>query len=273
MFPVEVPRKRGAILQKKAYSLQTVILRRILARSACRGYWGFVRIVNLKQLLTVAGPLIAVIGAFWCVQSGVELPIAITVAVTLWCALWWIFEPVPIPVTSLLPITILPAAGVLTPAQLGSAIASPVILLLLGGFMLSTALTRSGAHRRIAIGIVSRIGSRPRFLVIGFMVAAASLSMWISNVATTLMLVPIALATIEDSEVSPAFRNTLLLAIAYAASVGGTGTPIGTTPNLIFLQVLESETGSSPGFLTWMSWTLPIVVIMLPLMAGGLLAM
>lgn len=223
----------------------------------------------MKLLTTVLGPAVALLAGAYAWQSGVGADISCTTVVLVWCAIWWIFEPIPIPATSLLPIILLPALGVITPAELGESIGSPIILLLMGGFFLSTALTRSGAHRRIAIMIVRRIGLRPRHIVFGFMVAAASLSMWISNVATTLMLVPIALAAIEDND-SPEFRTTLLLAVAYSASVGGIGTPIGTTPNLIFLQVLESVGGDAPGFLQWMSWTLPIVIVMLPLMAWWL---
>ncbi|MCB1699390.1 MAG: SLC13/DASS family transporter [Halioglobus sp.] len=223
----------------------------------------------MKILTTILGPVLALVSGAMSWHSGAGMDIACTTTVLVWCAIWWIFEPIPIPATSLIPIIFLPAFGVITPGQLGEAIGSPIILLLMGGFFLSTALTRSGAHRRIAIMIVRRIGLRPRLIVIGFMIAAASLSMWISNVATTLMLVPIALAAIESNE-SPEFRATLLLAVAYAASVGGIGTPIGTTPNLIFLQVLDSVGGETPGFLEWMTWTLPIVVIMLPLMAWWL---
>ncbi len=223
----------------------------------------------MKTITTVLGPALAVATGAFAWHSGSGMEIACTTFVLVWCATWWIFEPIPIPATSLIPIIVLPAFGVITPAQLGEAIGSPIILLLMGGFFLSTALTRSGAHRRIAIMIVRRIGLRPRYIVIGFMIAAATLSMWISNVATTLMLVPIAMAAIEDND-SPEFRTILLLAVAYAASIGGIGTPIGTTPNLIFLQVLESVGGDTPGFLEWMSWTLPIVVVMLPLTAWWL---
>jgi sodium-dependent dicarboxylate transporter 2/3/5 len=223
----------------------------------------------MNPITTVLGPALALAAGAFAWHSGSGMDIACTTFVLVWCAIWWIFEPIPIPATSLIPIIVLPAFGVITPAQLGEAIGSPIILLLMGGFFLSTALTRSGAHRRIAIMIVRRIGLRPRYIVIGFMIAAASLSMWISNVATTLMLVPIAMAAIEDND-SPEFRTILLLAVAYAASVGGIGTPIGTTPNLIFLQVLESVGGEAPGFLEWMTWTLPIIIVMLPLMAWWL---
>jgi sodium-dependent dicarboxylate transporter 2/3/5 len=184
------------------------------------------------------------------------------------CVLWWVFEPVPIPVTSLLPLAILPLFGVLSPAEVGQAYGSPLILLLLGGFLLSKAMEHSGAHRRIALGMVGIFGaSSGRRLVMGFMAAAAVLSMWISNSATTLMLLPVALAVLEAVPDRAKYGPPLLLGIAYAASIGGLGTPIGTPPNLIFMQVYEETTGLTISFSQWMSWALPVVVILVPAMA------
>ena len=184
------------------------------------------------------------------------------------CVLWWVFEPVPIPVTSLLPLALLPLLGVLTPAEVGQAYGSPLILLLLGGFLLSKAMEHSGAHRRIALGMVRLFGaSSGRRLVLGFMAASAVLSMWISNTATTLMLLPVVLAVLDASEHRKELSAPLLLGVAYAASVGGLGTPIGTPPNLIFMQVYEQATGQTISFTQWMGWALPVVVLMVPAMA------
>ena len=189
---------------------------------------------------------------------------AVTAAVTLLCAVWWVFEPVPIPFTSLLPLALFPLFGVLSPAQVGQSFGSPLILLLMGGFMLSTAMSDSGAHRRLALYMVNLFGGgSARGLVLGFMIAAAVLSMWISNTATTLMLLPVALAVLERAERRLALP--LLLGIAYAASIGGLGTPIGTPPNLIFMQVHLDQFGSTPSFPEWMGWGLPVVAIMVPL--------
>ncbi|TXS90652.1 SLC13/DASS family transporter [Parahaliea aestuarii] len=193
---------------------------------------------------------------------------AIVSLVALWCVIWWVFEPVPIPVTSLLPLAVLPLLGVLTPAEVGQAYGSPMILLLLGGFLLSKAMEHSGAHRRIALGMVRLFGAHSgRRLVLGFMVAAATLSMWISNTATTLMLLPVALAVLEGASQRERLAVPLLLGVAYAASVGGLGTPIGTPPNLIFMQVYTEVTGQVVTFSEWMSWGVPVVVVMIPLMA------
>ena len=199
---------------------------------------------------------------------GYHQDIAVVGFVGVLCVLWWVFEPIPIPVTSLLPLAILPLLGVLTPAQVGQAYGSPMILLLLGGFLLSKAMEHSGAHRRIAIGMVNLFGaSSGRRLVMGFMAASAVLSMWISNTATTLMLLPVALAVLEASSAREKLAAPLLLGVAYAASVGGLGTPIGTPPNLIFMQVYEQTTGQVISFTQWMSWGVPVIVLMIPAMA------
>ena len=198
-------------------------------------------------------------------QQGFSAAMAITAGVTVTCVLWWVFEPVPIPVASLLPLAILQLTGVLDKQQVAQAYGSPLILLLLGGFILSKAMEKSGAHRRIALGMIQVCGgSSSRQLVLGFMVAAALLSMWISNTATTLMLLPVAIAVLEKNQ-DPHLALPLMLGIAYAASIGGIGTPIGTPPNLVFMQVFEEQTGSVVTFSQWMSWALPVVVIMVPL--------
>lgn len=221
-----------------------------------------------RHLLLYGTPPLALSLALALVNAGHSHDIGIVAMVALWCVLWWVFEPVPIPVTSLLPIALLPLLGVLTPAQVGQAYGSPLILLLLGGFLLSKAMEHSGAHRRIALGMVSLVGANSsRRLVLGFMVAAAALSMWISNTATTLMLLPVALAVLDATEQRRQLAAPLLLGVAYAASVGGIGTPIGTPPNLIFMQVYEQTTGAAISFSRWMSWGVPVVVVMIPLMA------
>jgi sodium-dependent dicarboxylate transporter 2/3/5 len=164
----------------------------------------------------------------------------------------------------MLPLALFPLFGVLTPAQVGQSYGSPLILLLLGGFMISKAMAESGAHRRVALYMVNLFGGgNARALVLGFMTASALLSMWISNTATTLMLLPVALAVLENTQRRMAVP--LLLGIAYAASIGGIGTPIGTPPNLIFMQVYGDQFGKTPSFPEWMSWGVPVVIILVPL--------
>ncbi|MFV8819454.1 SLC13 family permease [Haliea sp. E17] len=200
--------------------------------------------------------------------AGQDRDVAVVAGLAVLCVIWWVFEPLPIPATSLLPLALLPLFGVLTPAEVGEAYGSPVILLLLGGFLLSKAMEQSGTHRRIALGLVHLVGSDSGTrLVLGFMIASAVLSMWISNTATTLMLLPVALAVLDACSDRQKLVAPLLLGLAYAASVGGIGTPIGTPPNLIFMQVFEETTGRSISFTQWMSWGVPVVVLMIPCMA------
>jgi len=198
-------------------------------------------------------------------QAGWPKPAALTAAVTSLCAVWWMFEAVPLPITSLIPVALFPPLSVLDHKAVAQAYGSPLILLMLGGFILSAAMASSGAHRRIALLMVNLFGrGSDRGLVFGFMVASAVLSMWVSNTATTLMLLPVALAVLESAK-NKALVVPLLLGICYAASVGGIGTPIGTPPNLVFMKVYAENTGSELTFLEWMKWGIPVVVCFVPI--------
>lgn len=218
-----------------------------------------------QKLHLVLGPFLALILLVAMLVAGFAIPVTWTAAVALWVAWWWVTEPIEIAATSLLPFAIFPLVGVLAPADVAKAYGNPLILLMLGGFLLSAAMEQSGVHRRIALSMVNLVGgnSGPR-LVFGFMLASALLSMWISNSATTLMLLPIVMAVvgqIDDRRVTVA----LVLGIAYAASIGGIGTPIGTPPNLVFMKIYQETTGIEPTFVQWMSWAVPVTVLMLPL--------
>ncbi len=138
----------------------------------------------------------------------------------------------------------------------------------MGGFLLSRGMESTGAHRRLALGVVRLVGSdSPRRLVLGFMLAGAALSMWISNTATVLMLVPVALAVLDSTSDKERLAVPLLLGLAWACSIGGLGTPIGTPPNLIFMQVYQDFTGEAVPFTTWMGWGVPVVITLVPLAA------
>jgi solute carrier family 13 (sodium-dependent dicarboxylate transporter), member 2/3/5 len=212
------------------------------------------------------GPVIGALAGAGVLLAGLPAKAAWCAAVTALCATWWVTEPIPIPATSLIPFAAFPLAGVLSHTGVASAYGHSLILLLLGGFMLSMGMEKSGAHRRLALGMVKLVGgvggSR---LVLGFMIAAAVLSMWISNTATTLMLLPVALAVIEQSK-DDKLTTPLLLGTAYAASVGGIGTPVGTPPNVILMGVYQEHTGQEISFLKWMVIGVPIVIVMLPAM-------
>lgn len=193
--------------------------------------------------------------------------VSLTAAITLFTAALWVTEALPIPVTSLIPFFAFPMAGVLTHKEAASALGSHVILLLMGAFMLSKALEKSNVHTRLAVYMLRLIGADSgKKLVLAFMITAAILSMWISNTATTLMLLPIALAIITHLK-SDHISAALLLGIAYAASLGGVGTPIGTPPNIIFMSVYAETQGAELSFLKWMQTGIPIVIIAIPIMA------
>ena len=210
----------------------------------------------------VSGLCLAVIMA----ALGQPEAIVITAVVAWLCMLWWIFEPLPIPVTSLLPIAVFPISGVLTSEQVGASVGSPLIILLLGGFLLSRGMESTGAHHRIALSVVNLVGGhKPRRLVLGFMIAGALLSMWISNTASILMLMPVALAVLASCSDRNSLAAPLLLGLAWSCSIGGLGTPIGTPPNLILVQVYEENTARTISFAQWMSWGMPVVLTLLPL--------
>jgi len=216
---------------------------------------------------TILPGLLTAIGLAVMLESmGQASGIIITAVVAWLCMAWWIFEPIPIPVTSLLPIAVFPITGVLTAEQVGASVGSPLIILLMGGFLLSRGMESTGAHKRVALAVVNLVGGRrPHRLVLGFMLAGALLSMWISNTASALMLMPVALAVLASCSDRKQLAVPLLLGLAWSCSIGGLGTPIGTPPNLIFMQVYEESTGRVISFGRWMSWGVPVVALLLPL--------
>ena len=221
----------------------------------------------------IAGPLLGLI-LFIALKDALSVSAALTAAVTIWCVVWWVTEPVPIPVTSLLPLSLFPLFGVLDASQVAQSYGSPLILLMLGGFILSRGMESTGTHKRLAIYMVNTCrqvtgGQTDSSVVVGFMLASAVLSMWISNTATVLMLLPIALAILEKSN-NPKLPLAMMLGIAYAANVGGMGTPIGTPPNLVFMQIYTEVTGKVMGFVEWMMIGIPVVVVFLPIIAWWL---
>ena len=190
------------------------------------------------------GILLSLLAGMLSSYYGQSVDAAITTGVAVLCVVWWIFEPIPIPVTSLAPVALLPLLGVLTPREVAIAYGSPLILLLLGGFLLSKGMESSGAHKRLAVGVVRAVGAdKPHRLILGFMLAAALLSMWISNTATVLMLLPVALAVIASSSQPTLLAPPLLLGLAWSCSIGGLGTPIGTPPTLFSCRSMKTPRG------------------------------
>ncbi|WP_372783915.1 DASS family sodium-coupled anion symporter [Litorivivens sp.] len=218
----------------------------------------------MPYLRLLWGPLLALVAAVLGQISGLERDALVTLVVTAFCLGWWFVEAVPIAVTALIPLAVFPLFGVLSSTDVAQAYGASIILLMLGGFILSRAMAVRGTHYHLALMALHWVGAgSERRLVIGFMLASAMLSMWISNTATTLMLLPVALAILDRLK-RPTLAIPLLLGIAYAASIGGIGTPIGTPPNLVFMQVYTEISGEEISFLGWMRWGIPVVLLLLP---------
>ena len=183
-------------------------------------------------------------------------------------ATWWSTEAIPIPATALLPICLIPALGLGSVKDATEPFAHPLIFLFLGGFTLGLAMQRWNLHRRIALNIILAVGTEPRRQIAGFMLATAFLSMWVSNTATSIMMLPIGLSVIkmqeeQNSEQARLFATRLLLAIAYSASVGGIATLIGTPPNALLAAYLSENHDTQVGFAQWMLVGVPTSVCML----------
>jgi solute carrier family 13 (sodium-dependent dicarboxylate transporter), member 2/3/5 len=191
-----------------------------------------------------------------------------TAAVAALMAVWWISEAIPIPATALVPLVLFPSLGILPIERAAAPFANPVIFLFLGGFILAAAVERSGLHRRLALSVVRGAGTTPRAIVGGFMLATALISMWVSNTATVVMMLPIALSVVrllEGSSGRDTLAVPLMLGIAYSASIGGLGTLIGTPPNALLAGFASSEHAIRIGFAQWMVFAVPLVVVTLPL--------
>lgn len=220
-----------------------------------------------KNFIIVSAPSLAIVISLSLIYLGMQNAPAITLGIAFLTVVFWVTEAIPIPATSLLPFALLPLFGIVSHKNVASALGSHVILLLMGAFMLSKALEKSGAHKRLAVYMVRLVGvSSGRRLVFGFMLAASILSMWISNTATVLIMLPMAIAILTHVD-NPRLKVALILGIAYASSVGGIGTLIGTPPNVIFMGIYEEHTGTEFGFIEWMKIGVPVVLISIPIMA------
>lgn len=206
---------------------------------------------------------------------GLSLEASRTALLAITMALLWVSEAIPIPATALLPLVLLPLLGITTGKDAmriaAAPYADPIIYLFMGGFLLSLAMERWNLHRRIALAIIQCVGTRPRSLMLGFLVASATVSMWTSNSATTMMLMPIGLSvfamiqSVRGDGKSSDFGAAMVLAIAYGANVGGMGTLIGTPPNAILKGYIESTQGIEVSFAQWMLLGVPLIIIALPI--------
>lgn len=239
-----------------------------------------------KQIALVAGPLLATLVYFLFPDTYVN-PAGDTVAfshagkaclsVVLWMAIWWFSDTIPIAATAMLPLVLFPVLGIATVAQTTTPYASDTIFLFLGGFLLAAGIQRWHLDRRIALVTISLVGTKPAQISAGVMIATAFLSMWVSNTATAAMMVPIVLAvlnvvrasmpayTAEDRRKEHNFAVGLLLGMAYAASIGGMATVIGSPPNGIFVRFVAQTYGQTVSVLDWMKIGIPVCVVLLPL--------
>lgn len=193
------------------------------------------------------------------------------IAVAVWMIIWWITESVSISVTALIPLTIFPLVGIMDLKSVASSYGSPIVFLFFGGFVMALALEKVNLHRRIALNLVKLTGTSPNRVILGFMLATAFLSMWISNTATTVVMLPIALSVIQllihdadgFSQQDKYFALSLMLGIAYAANVGGIATIIGTPPNTVIVGFLERQYQMDISFLKWMMIGVPFSAFMI----------
>ena len=220
-----------------------------------------------------AGPLLFAAMLLSAPPQGMTVLAWRAAAVGVLMATWWITEAIPIAATALMPIVLFPMLGVATVAATTAPYGNPVIYLFLGGFLIAMALEGCGLHRRVALAVLGVVGTRPANLILGFMIATAFISMWVSNTATVVMMLPMATSIIalarggRDAPVDVQERHfdiALLLGIAYAASIGGLGTLIGTPPNALLAGFMLETYGVQIGFVEWMILAVPIVIIGLP---------
>ncbi|MBT3921290.1 MAG: SLC13/DASS family transporter, partial [Nitrospina sp.] len=204
-------------------------------------------------------------------------------AVTAIMAIWWIGEGTSLAVTALLPLILFPLLGILPSKQVAPNYANHLIFLFLGGFMIALAMEKWNFHKRLALWIISSLGTDPQRIVLGFMIATAFLSMWISNTASTMMMLPVAMAVVRqialdaslNGERNPGSQKAiesglglvLMLGLAYSASIGGVGTLIGTPPNIVFAGFYKKLFPDNPeiSFFQWMLLAIPIVIVFIPL--------
>ena len=227
-----------------------------------------------KYASIVLGPLLTGIILFLGRPDGLSQEGFFVLAFSAWIVWWWMVEALPIGITSLLPLLLFPLANVMTVHDTSNYYASPIIFLFIGGFIIALAMEKWMLHKRIALWVIRRIGTNQQQILLGFILATALLSMWISNTATTLMMLPIGISIITQFETvlktqegsahsSTGFSKALVISIAYAASIGGIATLVGTPTNLIFVDFVESNLSEDIAFDKWFYLAFPFSLIMI----------
>jgi len=220
-----------------------------------------------KQIARFLGPLVG-IGVPMLLDIPGHPQADAMLGVVLWMAIWWLTECVPLAVTALLPLILFPLSGIASAKETAPRYMSSIMFLFVGGFLIAQAMERCGLHQRIALLILSRLHRSPVQILLGFALTTAFLSMWISNTATTMLMVTIAIAVLSrldklfDHSTMLLLASTLLLTIAYSANIGGMGTPVGTVPNFVFLENMRLiDPELVPSFMQWMMVGVPVVIV------------
>jgi sodium-dependent dicarboxylate transporter 2/3/5 len=227
--------------------------------------------MSFRQLIgLITGPGLALLVLLFLDLDPDHVTVTRTAAVAILMAVWWITEAIPIPATALLPVALFPVLGIMTGKAVAVTYFNNIIFLFIGGFLMALAMQKWNLHRRIALRIIILVGTGPRRIILGFMVATAFLSMWISNTATTMMMVPIAMAVMTKlsegkGQKRTGFPAALMIGIAYSASIGGIATLIGTPPNLSFTRIFAITFPQAPEitFASWFAFGLPLSGILL----------
>lgn len=230
-------------------------------------------LLTKQKIGLVLGPLMFTVILLFFHPEGLSQVANATLASAVWVAIWWITEALPIAVTALLPIVLFPLSGGLSLKETTASYGHKYIFLFIGGFILAIAIEKWNLHKRIALSIIKLVGTNVINIILGFMIATAFLSMWISNTATAVMILPVGMAIVLQLQDNPdtkanenlIFGKALMLAIAYSASIGGMATLIGTPPNLVLAGVVEETYGVEITFSQWFSFGFPISIILLAL--------
>ena len=225
-------------------------------------------IFSRKRIGLFLGPIIFFIILIYSPFKGLNTEANAVLATTLWMAVWWLTEAIPIAATALLPIVLLPITKGATIGQTTAAYGDKMLFLFLGGFILAIGLQKWNLHRRVALFIISKVGVSTQGILLGFLLATGLLSMWISNTATTLMMITIAGALINEikklsKNQNNSFFKAIILGIAFSASIGGVATLVGTPTNPIFVAVSSKLYGEEFSFFSWMIFALPFSIIMI----------
>ncbi|WP_437395849.1 SLC13 family permease [Flagellimonas lutimaris] len=229
--------------------------------------------MSYKKFGFVLGPVLFILIHYFFKDDALSEQGRDILAATSWIGVWWVFEVLPIAVTALLPILLFPLLDAVALGDTTASYGHKYVFLYLGGFILAIAIEKWNLHKRIALQIIKAIGTNMYTIVLGFMVATAFLSMWISNTATTVMVLPMAISIVKQLKDNPetpenenkVFSKLLMLAIAYAASIGGIATLIGTPPNLVFAGFVQKTYGVDISFWQWMKFGLPVSSVLLVL--------